>query len=233
MNLSLSSNSSATIAVAAIMRSAAPRRGCRHPAMGSGGIRIEGDRVELALERTSRGPAESSASATALIAISSGRSSGAIRSRTITMLVSSRPRRGTSLVEGSSGLIGGGILVRPERFRVYRRRSAGHSDELGPCNKMAALTRWHQFADATAVPGHREGLTVLDCIHDLHGSHPHISLGDLGLTGHKTYVAPIAAARRIAAGLFATLDWSARRVGPPESHARHVHGGAETCASPP
>jgi hypothetical protein len=156
MDPSLSSNSSATIAVAAIMRSAAPRRGCRHPGMGSGGIRIEGDRVEHALERTSRGPAESSASVTALIAISSGRSSRAIRSRSITMLVSSRPRRGTSLVEGSFGLIGGGILV-----------------------------------------------------------------------------APIAAARRIAASLFTTLDWSARRVGPPESHARHVHGGGETCASPP
>src|SRR2546423_9723755 len=37
-----------------------------------------------------------------------------------------------------------------------------------------------------AVPGHCEGLTVLDRIHDLLGSHPQISLGDLGLTTHRT-----------------------------------------------
>ena len=51
------SGSSATIAVAAIMRSTTvlrrlPARGdhrCRHPAVGTGGICVEGDRVELVL----------------------------------------------------------------------------------------------------------------------------------------------------------------------------------------
>jgi len=120
------------------------------------------------------------------------------------MLVSSRPRRGASLVVGTSGLIGGGILVRPERVRVDRWRSARHSDELGPRHETAALTQWHQFADAMAVPGHREGLTMLDRIHDLFGAHPQISLGDLGLTAHRTNVAPVATACHIEADMFAT-----------------------------
>jgi hypothetical protein len=60
-----------------------------------------------------------------------------------------------------------------------------------------------------AVPGHREGLTVLDRIHDLLGAHPQISLGDLGLTAHETNVAPVATACYIVADMFATPDWSA------------------------
>jgi hypothetical protein len=57
-----------------------------------------------------------------------------------------------------------------------------------------------------AVSGHRESLTVLDSIHDLLGSHPQISLGDLGLTAHRTNVAPVATACYIEAGVFAVLD---------------------------
>jgi hypothetical protein len=57
-----------------------------------------------------------------------------------------------------------------------------------------------------AVSGHREGLTMLDRIHDLLGSHPQISLGDLGLTAHRTNVAPVATAWHIVAD---TLDWPA------------------------
>ena len=58
-----------------------------------------------------------------------------------------------------------------------------------------------------AVPGHREGLTALDRIHDLLGSHPQIPLGDLGLTAHETKVAPVATACHIVTGMYATLDW--------------------------
>jgi len=50
---------------------------------------------------------------------------------------------------------------------------------------------------------------MLDRIHDLLGSHPQISLGDLGLTTHKTNVAPVATVCYIVAAMFATLDWSA------------------------
>src|SRR5213078_247207 len=98
-------------------------------------------------ERTPCGPAESSASVTALIAISSGSSSGAIRLRRIMMLVSSRPRRAGSPVIGASGLIGGGVLVRPERIRVDHRGGARHRGELRPGDETAALPQRHQLAD--------------------------------------------------------------------------------------
>ena len=53
------------------------------------------------------------------------------------------------------------------------------------------------------------GLTVLDRIHDLLGSHPQISLGNLGLTAHRTNVAPVATACYIVVGAFVTLDLNA------------------------
>jgi hypothetical protein len=49
-------------------------------------------------------------------------------------------------------------------------------------------------------------LTVLDRIHDLPRAHPQISLGDLGLTAHRTNVAPVATACHIVADVFAALD---------------------------
>src|SRR6516162_9625152 len=128
----------------------------------------------------------------ALMAISSGSSSGAIRLRRIMMSVSSRPRRAGSAVIRASGLIGSGVLVGPERVRIDDRGTARHRGELGPGHETAALAQWHQFTDAMTITGYREGLSALDRIHDLFGSHPQVALGDLGLTAHGSTVAPVA-----------------------------------------
>src|SRR6266516_3153038 len=128
------------------------------------------------------------------MAISSGRSSGAIRLRRIMMLVSSRPRRTGSPVISATGLIGGGGLVSAERIRVDRRGGARHRSELRPGHETAALPQRHQVTDTVPVTGHREGLPALDRVHDLLGSHPQVPLGDLGLVTHRNTVAPLATA---------------------------------------
>jgi hypothetical protein len=159
--------------------------GRRHPPVGPGGIRVKGDRVELVLGPLQHVqptrplgslevgvlfgvggvlracPAESSASVTAPMAISSGSSSGAIRLRRIMMLASSRTRRTGSLVTGATGLLGDG-LVGPERIRVDRRGGARHRSELRPAHATTALPQRHQIADTMPVTGYREGLPALD-----------------------------------------------------------------------
>ena len=55
------------------------------------------------------------------------------------MLVSSSPRRTGSPVISATGLVGGGVLVRPERIRVDHRGTARHRGELGPGHETTAL----------------------------------------------------------------------------------------------
>ena len=61
------------------------------------------------------------------------------------MLVSSRPRRAGSPVISATGLIGGGVLVGPERIRVDRRGGARHRGELRPGHETAALPQRHRL----------------------------------------------------------------------------------------
>src|SRR5262249_41013832 len=144
--------------------------------------------------RISCGPTDSSASVTALIAISSRSSPEAIRLRKIMMLMSSRPRRTSSPVISTSGLICSRVLIGPERPRVNHRSGTRHGTELGPGHEPAALPQWHQLADAMTITDHREDLPALDRIHDLLGPHPQVALGDLGLSAHGSTVAPVATA---------------------------------------
>jgi hypothetical protein len=137
-----------------------------------------------ASDRTSCGPAESSASVTALIAISSGSSSGAIQLRRIMMLVSTRPRCTGSSVIRTAALIGRCILVRPERVRVDHRGAPRHGGELRSRYEPATLAQRHKLANPVTIPGHRESLTTLDSIHDFLRPHPQVALGDLRLSAH-------------------------------------------------
>jgi hypothetical protein len=137
-----------------------------------------------ASDRTSCGPAESSASVTALIAISSGSSSGAIRLRRIMMLVSTRPRCTGSSVIRTAALIGRCILIRPERVRVDHRGAARHGGKLRSRYEPATLAQRHKLANPVTISGHRESLTTLDSIHDFLRPHPQVALGDLRLSTH-------------------------------------------------
>ena len=58
------------------------------------------------------------------------------------MLVSSRPSRAGSPVISATGLIGGGVLVGPERIRVDRRGGARHRRHGHISKQGSVWVRW-------------------------------------------------------------------------------------------
>src|SRR4030088_912771 len=120
------------------------------------------------LPRTWCGPADSSASVTALIDISAGSSVPAIHLRRIRMLVSSSPLSGRSLVIWvRRPLLQRGLLVGPERVEIHGGGAARHRGELLPRDEPPSPAQRDQLADAMAVPRARERLPPLDGVHDL------------------------------------------------------------------
>src|SRR5215467_14601661 len=106
------------------------------------------------LLRTSCGPADSSASVTALIAISSGSSAPSTHLRSIRMLVSSSPRCGRSpLIRVRGPLVQGGLLVGPERVEIDGRSAAGHGGELLSRDEPPSPAQRDELADPVAVAG--------------------------------------------------------------------------------
>jgi hypothetical protein len=250
------------MAVAAIMRSVARRRGFRPTAstaattrpyaraasasngMGSNSCsarcstssrraRSAASKYESCSSsgRTSWGPADSSASVTALIATSSGSWRGSIRVRRIRMFVSARPRVGTSAVMTARGLLGGRILICPERIGVYCRCTLRHRSELSPRHEPPALPQWHQFADAPTITRDRESLTAFDGVHDLARPHPEVALSDFWLTAHEWH-GSTCCYRVPSAGLMRdrSVGWQARRR--PSRERSHRIGSRSTPSRP-
>lgn len=106
-----------------------------------------------------------------------------------------------------------GILVGLECLQVNGRGIARHGGEFLPGDKPAAVSQRDQFCDPVTIPGDREGLPVLDGIHDLPRSRPQVALGNLRVRIHESRVAPgailchLILARLLAVGI--SLLWGA------------------------
>jgi hypothetical protein len=92
----------------------------------------------------------------ALIAISSGSSSGSIYLRRIRMSVSSRPRRSSPAIWVVELLIGRVVLVGPERVQL--RCVARPRRELCAWDEPAASLQRHELADPATAAGDDERL---------------------------------------------------------------------------
>ncbi len=157
---------------------------------------IEGDRVELVLGALQDvesagafgvsavaalfvaaatdlcGPADNSARVIAVIAISSGSSSGATQRRRIMMLVSRMPcwyvERPAVIGVVRVG-VGRGLLIGPEPVEVDAGRGPGHRGEFLAGDEPTAPTQRDEPADRMSVTGDGDRLTALYGIRDLSG----------------------------------------------------------------
>src|SRR4051812_14427504 len=117
----------------------------------------------------------------AVIAISSGSSSGATHRRRIMMLVSRRP---CAYTERSADIgivqvgVGRDVLIGAERVEADAGGGPGHRGELLTGDEPTASAQRDELTDRMSVTGDGERLAALYRVHDLSGPAAQIPLGD-------------------------------------------------------
>jgi len=108
------------------------------------------------------------------MAISSGKASGAIHCRKITMFVSTSPfvLDGLSFIRVCQIIIVYGIAIFSEADRVDEPETLRHRDEIGAVNERFLPLYWYQLTDLAPISGYSENGSLLDPIHYLARSIP-------------------------------------------------------------
>src|SRR5262245_41702349 len=123
------------------------------------------------------GPAESSASVTAEIASSPGRTPASIRPSAMTTDVSRTPRAWRRSGTRLDALVERRVDVRPEPLEIERRRVCERRDGRLRADEPPAAKR-DELGDLDAVARHGEGLAAVECAHDVAALVPQLTLAD-------------------------------------------------------